>query len=154
MSYRPGPVSTVPTHGDWHPRNWLLDGNAVRIIDFGRFEFRPPVSDFCRLDARTWRGRPELEKAFLRGYGSNPREEPLWSMTLLREAIGTAVWAYQVGDETFEAQGHRMLTESLDHFSSRLPLASGLSDDYSAAWDEWAETDDAQLWDATSGDGA
>ena len=32
---------------------------------------------------------------------------------VLREAVGTAVWAYQVGDEPFEKQGHRMLQDAL-----------------------------------------
>ena len=29
------------------------------------------------------------------------------------EAVGTAAWAYQVGDEEFEAQGHRMIATLL-----------------------------------------
>jgi hypothetical protein len=31
----------------------------------------------------------------------------------VREAIGTTAWAYQVGDELFEAEGHRMIAEAL-----------------------------------------
>ena len=30
-----------------------------------------------------------------------------------REAIGTAAWAYQVGDRPFEEQGHRMIAAAL-----------------------------------------
>ncbi|MBS9376660.1 hypothetical protein GON09_005681 [Rhodococcus sp. B50] len=37
-------------------------------------------------------------------------------MVTLREAIGTAVWAYQVGDEPFENEGHRMLADALTLF--------------------------------------
>jgi hypothetical protein len=33
--------------------------------------------------------------------------------TRVRAAIGTAAWAYRVGDEVFEAQGHRMIAEAL-----------------------------------------
>ncbi|WP_255414769.1 hypothetical protein [Pseudarthrobacter sp. AG30] len=40
----------------------------------------------------------------------------MWRIDLLREAIGTAVWAYQVGDGNFERQGHRMLREAVDRF--------------------------------------
>ncbi|MDF1487742.1 ribbon-helix-helix domain-containing protein [Tessaracoccus caeni] len=29
----------------------------------------------------------------------------------------------------------------------------GLGDDYLAAWDEWAQSDDAELWETTVGDG-
>lgn len=57
-----------------------------------------------------------LEEAFLRGYGGDPRTEEVWRMDLLRDAIGTAVWAFQVGDTGFEAQGHRMLAEALERF--------------------------------------
>jgi len=28
-----------------------------------------------------------------------------------------------------------------------------LGEDYRAAWDEWSSSDDADLWDATTGDG-
>lgn len=33
--------------------------------------------------------------------------------TQLREAVGTACWAHQAGDATFEAQGHRMVADVL-----------------------------------------
>lgn len=89
-AYRPEPVAAVPTHGDWQPRNWLMDGTELRIIDFGRFEFRPALSDFCRLSAQQWRSSPELEDAFFEGYGFDPRESRLWHITLLREAVSTS----------------------------------------------------------------
>lgn len=103
------PAVLVPTHGDWHPRNWLIDDGVVRVIDLGRAEWRPALTDFARLARREWEGPADLEAAFLAGYGSDPRESGAWRRTLLREAIGTAVWAYLVGDEAFEAQGHRMI---------------------------------------------
>ncbi|HET8928509.1 MAG TPA: phosphotransferase [Microbacterium sp.] len=103
----------VPTHGDWQPRNWLVDGETVRVIDFGRFAFRPAATDFVRLAAQEWREVPECEAAFLDGYGGDPRHPDHWRLMRLREAIGTAVWAHQVGDAAFEAQGHRMIAEVL-----------------------------------------
>ena len=115
-SYRPLPVAAVPTHGDWQPRNWLYDAGVVKVIDFGRFEFRPAASDFCRLSVQQWVKKPSLETAFLRGYGGDPRDARVWRMDLLREAVGTAVWAYLVGDEAFEAQGHWMLERALGRF--------------------------------------
>ena len=111
--YQPEPVSVVPTHGDWQPRNWLVHEGDVTVIDFGRFAFRPAASDLCRLAAQQWRTEPGLEAAFLLGYGSDPRDATLWRMLQLREAIGTAAWAYQVDATEFEAQGHRMLDEAL-----------------------------------------
>ena len=115
-AYRPSPVVVVATHGDWQPRNWLIDAGLLRVIDFGRFDFRPASTDLCRLAVQQWRRSPGLEDAFLAGYGDDPRDDQLWPIELLREAIGTAVWAFLVGDAAFEAQGHRMLDEALDRF--------------------------------------
>lgn len=115
-AYRPRPVTVVPTHGDWHPRNWLVHRGMVKAIDFGRFALRPAATDLCRLAVQQWREAPSLEGAFLDGYGSDPRDSGIWRIDLLREAIGTAVWAYQVGDAAFEARGHAMLGEAIERF--------------------------------------
>jgi thiamine kinase-like enzyme len=114
----PNPAAAlVPTHGDWQPRNWLVHQGLVSVIDFGRAALRPAMSDFSRLAAQEFRRNPALEAAFLSGYGTDPRESKAWHRTRVREAIGTAVWAYQVGDQAFEAQGHRMIADVLsdDH---------------------------------------
>lgn len=109
------PARLVPTHGDWQPRNWLIHDGRVSVIDLGRADLRPALTDLARLARQEWQGRPDLEEAFLSGYGGDPRESAAWQRTLLREAIGTAVWAYQVGDEPFEAQGHRMIAQALEN---------------------------------------
>ena len=108
-----GSVTVVPTHGDWQPRNWLVDEGMLRVIDFGRFAYRPASTDLCRLAAQQWRLKPALADAFTAGYGSDLREDPRWPLEQLREAVGTAAYAFQIGDEAFEAQGHRMLAEAL-----------------------------------------
>lgn len=105
-------AAVVPTHGDWHPRNWLVDDDGtVRAIDFGRTDLRPVLEDFTRLTARDFVGAPALKAAFLAGYGSDPRtEDPAaWRRAELLEALGTAVWAHAVGDTAFEAHGLRWL---------------------------------------------
>lgn len=107
------PTISVPTHGDWQPRNWLVQDGVVGVIDLGRADLRPPATDLARLAARDFRGAPDLESAFLDGYGADPREPEGWHRLQVREAIGTAVWAFQVGDEDFEAHGHRMLADAL-----------------------------------------
>lgn len=116
-THEPEATTVVPTHGDWHPRNWLVDGTDLRVIDFGRFDWRPPSTDLCRLAAQQWRTEPALESAFIEGYGNDPRDGQSWRIYLLYEAIATAVWAYSVGDDAFERQGHRMLEEALALFS-------------------------------------
>lgn len=110
----PAPATTVvPTHGDWQPRNWLVHDGRVSVIDFGRAALRPAYTDLARLAAQDFARDTQLEAAFLAGYGSDPREPAAWHRQRVREAIGTAVWAYQVGDERFEAQGHRMIVDAL-----------------------------------------
>ncbi|GEK23525.1 phosphotransferase [Cellulomonas xylanilytica] len=112
---QPVPARTlVPTHGDWQPRNWLVDDGRVSAIDFGRTDWRPAATDLARLHARQFRGRPDLERAFLDGYGGDPREPVTWRRDRIRDAIGTAAWAYQVGDVLFEQEGHRMIADVLD----------------------------------------
>jgi hypothetical protein len=113
------PTVLVPTHGDWQPRNWLVDDGVVRVIDLGRAAMRPAMSDLTRLAAQDFRRDPRLEAAFLDGYGSDPREPDGWLRQRAGEAIGTACWAHQVGDTTFEAQGHRMIAEVLADLCDR-----------------------------------
>ncbi|MFC7488691.1 phosphotransferase [Knoellia sp. CPCC 206453] len=111
----PTPASVVvPTHGDWQPRNWVIHDGVVSAIDFGRAALRPAYTDFARLAAQQFLQDPRLEEAFLEGYGSDPRDPQGWQRQRIREAVGTAVWAHQVGDVDFEAQGHRMLAAALD----------------------------------------
>lgn len=106
-----GAARVVPTHGDWQPRNWLIDDGVVRIIDFGRADLRPPIEDFVRLARQDFARDPALEAAFIEGYGSDPRERATWRRALLGEAVGTAVWAYGVGDEEFERFGQQLLID-------------------------------------------
>lgn len=106
----------VPTHGDFHPRNWIVDDGRLRVIDFGRFGWRPASFDLTRLAVLHWQDDPTLEAAFFDGYGNDPRESDAWRWLQLREAVGTATWAYAVGDEGFEAQGHDMLRRALAAF--------------------------------------
>lgn len=112
----PRPMPLVPAHGDFQPRNWLVDGDRMRLIDFGRADLRPAFTDLCRLSVRHWVQDPALETAFFTGYGSDPRTEPEWSLALLREAAATAAWSHHVGDEAFENEGLRLLDEALTRF--------------------------------------
>jgi thiamine kinase-like enzyme len=109
----PTPAAVLaPTHGDWQPRNWLVDDGVVGVIDFGRAALRPAMSDFGRLAAQEFQAHPDCEAAFIDGYGADPREAQAWHRHRIREAVSTAAWAYQVGDEAFEAQGHRILADA------------------------------------------
>jgi hypothetical protein len=103
----------VPTHGDWQPRNWLVQGGVVSVIDFGRADLRPAESDFARLVAQQFRADAALEVAFFEGYGERPGSPESWRRGEVREAIGTAGWAHQIGDAAFERQGLRMIDDVL-----------------------------------------
>lgn len=107
------PSVLVPTHGDWQPRNWLIHHGRLSVIDFGRSDLRPADTDLGRLAAQQFHDDPPLEAAFLSGYGPDPREPDSWLRLRIREAVATATWAYKVGAEAFEAQGHRMIADVL-----------------------------------------
>ena len=81
------PAMLVPTHGAGQPRNWLVDGCRVLVIDLGRADWRPPLTDLARLSQQQWDGRTDLEAAFLAGYGADPREPGAWRRALLRKVI-------------------------------------------------------------------
>ena len=113
----PEPIRVVPTHGDWHPRNWLVNDSGatphVMAIDFGRFDWRSPQSDLLRLQLMQWNGHPDLEAAFLRGYGEDPRTNS-WQLELIYQAVANTCWAHMMGDVAFEQQGLHEITMVLE----------------------------------------
>ena len=111
----PGTVELVATHGDYQPRNWLQDNGQIKVIDFGRAERRPWVHDLVRLSHQQFVQRPELAEAFHAGLGRTvgPAEADLWRLENLNQAIGTVVWAHQMGDTAFEQAGRDMVERVL-----------------------------------------
>jgi len=107
------PAVCVPTHGDWQPRNWLIDDGTLRVIDFGRADLRPPLEDFERLDSGEFVGRPDLAAAFTSGYGSDPRRSPAWQRQRTRAGISAACWSFRFGVRELEQRGLRMIAEVL-----------------------------------------
>jgi Ser/Thr protein kinase RdoA (MazF antagonist) len=107
----PGVVQLVTSHGDYQPRNWLQENGHIKVIDFGRADARPWVHDLVRLSHQQFVGRPELEAAFYDGLGKmvGPEETDLWRLENLNQAVGTVVWANQVGDTAFEQAGRAMV---------------------------------------------
>jgi len=72
----PEPGPPRPLHGAPHPPQWLLDGDALGLIDFDRFALGDPEADvaaFMEAAAAEDEGGPVAE-AFVRGYGAlDPR---------------------------------------------------------------------------------
>ena len=111
----PGMVPLVATHGDYQPRNWLQDNGQIKVIDFGRAEKRPWVHDLVRLTHQQFVHRPGLAEAFHEGLGRTvgPAEADLWRLENLNQAVGTVVWANQIGDTAFEQSGREMVERVL-----------------------------------------
>ncbi|MEY9846150.1 L-amino acid N-acyltransferase YncA [Streptacidiphilus sp. BW17] len=71
----PPPVLPVAVcHGDYSPRNWLVEradaGLRLRVIDFERTSVEEPVRhDLMRVLYQLTPGRPALREAFFDGYG-------------------------------------------------------------------------------------
>lgn len=64
------PIPAVPCHRDYMPRNWILQPNRqLGIIDFEHTRYDLAARDLVRLATRIWPTRPDLEQAFLDGYG-------------------------------------------------------------------------------------
>ncbi|MFJ9390118.1 aminoglycoside phosphotransferase family protein [Nocardioides sp. NPDC101246] len=100
----------VPTHGDWQPTSWVLDAGMVRVIDSGRFGFRPALYDLSRLSAQDFVRDDTFEKAFLEGYGSDPREPEAWHRLQVRDAISVAAWAHRTGHAEVAALSQNTLS--------------------------------------------
>lgn len=111
-----GTVELVTTHGDYQPRNWLQDKGQVKIIDFGRADGRPWVHDLVRLSHQQFLGRPDLAFAFHDGLGRTvgAADMDMWRLENLNQAIGTVVWAHQIGDTAFEQSGRDMVERVLE----------------------------------------
>ena len=110
------PVTVVPVHDDAQPRNWLVHDRQVSFIDFGKVELKPAAVDLGRLGEQDFRRDGALERAFLDGYGSDPRVDDApdadwWWRVRVRGAIAQAAWAHQVGDVAFEDAGLEILKD-------------------------------------------
>ncbi|MDT0277075.1 aminoglycoside phosphotransferase family protein [Blastococcus sp. DSM 46792] len=107
-----GPVEGVAAHRDNSARNWVVDEEGhVRLIDFGACDVEPWWVDLQRLRGREWSGRPDLQEAFLAGYGRSldDRTRHLLRAYCARAAVSTIAWATEHDDQPFAAEGRAQL---------------------------------------------
>ncbi len=105
-------TNQVPCHRDYNLRNWLVAAGAVYVIDFELSRLDVWVTDLIRLHFGVWATRPDLQEAFLDGYG---RELDDTDRAILRGCgILTAVWlvikARESGQPSFE-QANRLVLQ-------------------------------------------
>ncbi len=95
--------------------------------------------DSCRelvkMQLREWLERPELEEAFLDGYGHRPgaAEEAFMAASRAQEAIGIIWWSHHHDDPAFAAAGHRALQHVLERPEVRREVPRQRADGPSAS---------------------
>jgi Ser/Thr protein kinase RdoA (MazF antagonist) len=110
------PVPVVACHGDFSPRNWLVDEDGVvRLIDFGRFQRDHWTMDLLLMSRRYWLTEPRLRDAFFAGYGRMIEEvdRNYLRAAIGRWAVGTILWAREHDDAPFEELGREALADLL-----------------------------------------
>ena len=88
-------------HRDFHPRNWLWDGERLAVVDFEHSGPDAPGLDLCRVPERA---------ALLEGYGPRSEGAVAAQRTLdLLDAAGAWAWGLRHGDAGFEREGRERL---------------------------------------------
>lgn len=101
----------VPCHRDFRPRNWLVGGGQLKVIDFEHSRPDLALSDFEHLYLEHWTERADFAGAFWEGYGrelSREEEEILIGCCCLN-VLATLSWATEHADREFHQRGRRML---------------------------------------------
>ncbi|MFJ2812147.1 phosphotransferase [Streptomyces sp. NPDC087294] len=110
-----GPLPSAYVHGDFPPRNWLLDtdraSNAFGAVDLERARPHAVIADAVLLACGPWVGRPDLEQAFWDGYGrdlSAAEERALRCLSAL-DAASAIAWGVPNADREIVSRGRAAL---------------------------------------------
>jgi Phosphotransferase enzyme family len=105
----------VPCHRDYTPRNWVVSNGVPYILDFELAQLDAWLADLCRLHLGIWGTRPDLQEAFLTGYG---RQLSTTDRAILQGcAVHTATWllvkAREIRQRSLEDATHAALLRLL-----------------------------------------
>jgi Ser/Thr protein kinase RdoA (MazF antagonist) len=116
----PAPAQ-VPCHHDYTPRNWLVGKGSLHVIDFEWCGLDARVADFARLHLGIWAGRPDLQEAFLDGYGRelSPADHEILHGCAVLTAVWLLVKAHETRQPSFEEGSRIALLRALDRATSR-----------------------------------
>jgi hypothetical protein len=120
-------LPVVPTHGDFLPHNWLVDGSgALHTLDFAEAALRPAAHDLARLRFGPCWHRTDLWEAFLHGYGRalTRREERFLGHQLVVNAVTALGWGGSVGRDSVRDRGLEVLAAA-DRGTGSVPLRPG-----------------------------
>jgi hypothetical protein len=105
----------VPCHLDYTPRNWVVSDGVLYILDFELARLDAWLADLSRLHLGIWGTRPDLQEAFLTGYG---RQLSTTDHAILQGcAVHTATWllvkAREIRQRSLENATHAALMRLL-----------------------------------------
>ncbi|ROO88086.1 phosphotransferase family enzyme [Actinocorallia herbida] len=82
-------------HGDFGSRNWLwhADAGDLGVIDFQEAGPGLAVQDMVWLFGALWTSRPDLEEAFLDGYGRALSRDEYRMLVLLTARLAVSYWS-------------------------------------------------------------
>lgn len=104
-------ATRVACHRDFVPDNWRWDGERLGVVDFEHARADCWLVDLVKLATTVWVRRPDLERAFLAGYGralDDPDRVRLRVLTALHGVVSWT-WGEQHGDAELADHGRRLL---------------------------------------------
>lgn len=107
----------VPCHRDFGPHNWLLrPAGGLVVLDLEHARPDHWLADLAKLAADHWSRRPDLERAFSRGYGRplDPMDRRRLRPWIVGHALVMVGWGTRHDDADLSTKGRRLLQEVLD----------------------------------------
>jgi Ser/Thr protein kinase RdoA (MazF antagonist) len=103
----------VPCHRDYTPRNWVIDGGRVQVIDFEEMSPDAWLTDIGRMRYGFWRDEAHLTDAVLDGYGRRLSDDETAVMTFLFAvtAVRLMVLGAELGKHNLVARTREVLDD-------------------------------------------